>query len=158
MIHAALCALLLCTAVAARTPLDGALKAAREQGVPWVLVEAPGSATQGDESLLRLQDEGQVMRAPLPPEAKELWQNLGWGGQDHWLLVSAQAEEAGDGPGLATGERVLARLRTKGLVPRWETRSAFLRKHPGSGEAWREEISMAFRLARTRMDRLLAAG
>lgn len=136
---------------------------ARKTGTPWVLIHrpeaAPGDSARGDELLLRLAREGQLAQAPLSAQAAlDLWQSRGWGSQDHWLLVSAQGEEAGDGAGVATGAEVLALLRAKGLIPRWEARRAFLKLHPENGEARQGEIIVAALLAESRMEALVAAG
>lgn len=100
-----------------------------------------------------------MARTPLSAQASlDLWQSRSWGYQSHWLLVSAQGEEIGEGVGLPDGEKILALLRTKGLVPRWETRRTFLQRHPENGDAWQEAILMAGRLAEAWMGGLLAAG
>lgn len=147
----------------AQAPLDEVLGIARREGVPWVLAhspeDAPRYAAQGDEILIRLGIEHQLARLPLSARASlDLGQKRGWGSQGHWLLVSSRGEEIGEGSGLASGEKVLALLQAKRLVPGWEARRVFLKRHPDNGDAWMDEVLKASMLAESRMEVLLAAG
>ncbi|BDU71737.1 hypothetical protein [Mesoterricola silvestris] len=112
-----------------------------------------------DEDALRLRLENQAPRIPLGPRAAAgLWKDHGWGTGPGWILVDSRGGELDAGLGLGYGARVLAALREKGVVPRWEARRAFLKEHPENGEAWWEELYRAYRLAHAHMLVLAAQG
>lgn len=121
--------------------------------------EARALGALSDVALTKLRIEAQLTRLELPADlAASLWEARGWGREAHWLLASPDGEVLGDGPGLPSGDAVMALLREKGIPTRWEERRAFLAEHPGNGEAWVEEVQKCFRLAITQVSSLAAQG
>lgn len=75
-----------------------------------------------------------------------------------WVLLSPDGEVKASGPGSPSGEAILGHLRRNGLTPRWERREAFLKDHPGHGEARAEALEEALRLAQFRLQQARQGG
>jgi len=141
---------LACLALSAQAPCGPVLaKAFPRLGPDDALLlvrpeDLPKAKGQGDELLLRLKAEDQLILAAAPaplslPEGVR------------WVLMNAQGEEGARGNALPEGRLVEAFLRDQGHPPRWERREAFLREHPDQGEVREEAVNRAMNLVIQRL-------
>ena len=75
-----------------------------------------------------------------------------------WALLAPSGDVAGTGPGRPQGAALLDAIHASGSRPRFEVREAFLKDHPGQGEARLEELGQELRLLRARVAGLDAQG
>jgi hypothetical protein len=111
----------------------------------WVMVLRPEDAKDAwwlaDDTFRRLQTTQEFRVVQLPAAtARDLWAERGWNSDAKWILLDPPAEKVKELNGRPTGDRLLAELKGLGFTPRWERRDAFLRDHPGHGEAWAEAV------------------
>ncbi|HJU82770.1 MAG TPA: hypothetical protein VJ600_01030 [Holophagaceae bacterium] len=66
--------------------------------------------------------------------------HLGTGPEPRWILVSPKEEILGNGTDAPTPDKFRSLMEATGWRSRWDQRADFLQAHPGSGDAWSDEL------------------
>lgn len=118
----------------------------------WMLVLDPTAQQQvlprPDPLFARLGFAEQVQFLALKTElAARLWAERTLPAAQHWFVVSPEGDLIPGTGSSPAPEAFLDLLKSKGFVPRWERREAFLRSHPDQAEARLEALREALLLA-----------